>query len=105
VELILKNVPDPEKLTVASIDPVYWYFATYSAFQFGKEPWKKWRNRIAGVLVQSQDAKGCAAGSFQPSGRWEKFGGRMFFTALNTLSAELMFRYLRAMEILKYEGK
>ena len=98
IELILKNMPDKK-----NIDPVYWYLATYATFMSGEGPWKKWRKQVGDVLIQCQDAKGCAAGSFQPSGRWEKFGGRMFFTALNTLSAELAFRYLRAQEMLKYE--
>ncbi len=89
--------------SAAKVDPLYWYLGFYSVFQYGRKPWQNWRPKMIEALVDNQQGKGCAAGSWKPCGRWEKFGGRMFFTTLNTLTAEIAFRYLRAQEILKYE--
>ena len=105
IEIIEKNLPQWDKPEMLSVDPLYWYFATYATFDYGGERWHKLYEKMIEVLSQGQENKGCADGSWKPVGRWGELGGRMFNTALNALTAEIIFRYLRGKEMLKYEGK
>jgi prenyltransferase beta subunit len=95
VAILLNNLPEWDKPQGRSIDPVYWYFATYSLFIYGGEEWKKWCIKTIEVLEKNQEKDGCATGSWAPSGRWSKFGGRLFFTAIAALTAEIQCRYFR----------
>jgi hypothetical protein len=105
IEIIEKNLPQWDKPEMLSVDPLYWYFATYATFDYGGERWHKLYEKMIEVLSQGQENKGCVDGSWKPVGRWGELGGCMFNTALNALTAEIIFRYLRGKEMLKYEGK
>jgi hypothetical protein len=105
IEIIEKNLPQWDKPEMLSVDPVYWYFATYAIFYYGGGNWDKWYEKMIETISEGQENKGCVDGSWKPVGRWGEWGGRMFNTALNVLTAEIIFRYLRGQEMLKYEGK
>ncbi len=92
VEVLSKNPPAWDK----GQGPVYWYFGTYAMFQFGGKNWSKWHEALLKVLSKHQEQEGCAAGSWQPVGPREKTLGRIGCTALNTLTAEIYYRYARA---------
>jgi hypothetical protein len=101
-DFVMSYLPRWQPGTTKGVDPLYWYLGTYSVFHQGGKHWQNWQPLITQALLPNQEKKGCAAGSWKPVG---KFTGRVFSTALNTLSAEIAFRYLRALEMLKYEGK
>lgn len=68
----------------------YWYYGTLALYQYGGEPWAKWNERVRDLLVGEQEADG----SWDPKGPWGPYGGRIYSTALATLSLEVYYRYL-----------
>jgi hypothetical protein len=93
--VIEKSLPQWDKHEMRNVDPVFWYFATYSVWQFGGEPWERWISKIIEVLSENQEQKGCATGSWSPDGRWQEFGGRVFSTALNLMTSGIVWVYAR----------
>ena len=69
-----------------------WYNATMSMYQVGGEDWTKWNESLKKTLLQHQEKKGCSRGSW---GHGQYQGGRVYWTALNTLSLEVYYRYPR----------
>lgn len=68
----------------------YWYYGTLALYQYGGEPWQQWNERVRDLLVSEQEADG----SWDPRGPWGAYGGRIYSTALATLSLEVYYRYL-----------
>ena len=77
----------PPKWEPGHVDAVYWYFGTYAMYQMGGAHWTNW-SRALGTLLEHQRRDGNAAGSWDPVGVWDVTGGRVFVTALDTLSLE-----------------
>ena len=77
----------PPKWAPGHVDAVYWYFGTYAMYQMGGAHWTNW-SRALGTLLEHQRRDGNAAGSWDPVGVWDVTGGRVFVTALDTLSLE-----------------
>ncbi len=80
------------------IDFYYWYYAALGLFQYyGEESkaWKTWGGAMEQALCDNQrKAKdGCVHGSWDPIDRWGFEGGRVYATAINTLSLEVWYRY------------
>ena len=76
--------------------PVYWYFATYSLFQCGGKKWSKWHDPLKNAIINNQRMGGCSDGSWNPVGPEAGRLGRVGVTALNTLTMEIYYRYMRA---------
>lgn len=76
------------------IDSVYWYFGTYAMFQMGGDHWDAWNGALS-TLVEHQRQDGNSAGSWDPLGVWDQAGGRVFVTALNTLSLQASHRFAK----------
>ncbi len=91
---LLKQPPkwDPD---AGTIDQYYWYFGTYAMYQVGGKHWRAWSKRMEPAVVGSQLTAGNAAGSWDPVGVWGESGGRVYSTALMTLSLEAYYRYAR----------
>ncbi|MEO6598218.1 MAG: prenyltransferase/squalene oxidase repeat-containing protein [Planctomycetota bacterium] len=77
----------PPRWEPGHIDAVYWFFGTYAMLQMGSAHWHTW-NGALGTLLDHQAAEGNAAGSWDAIGVWDEAGGRVFVTALYTLSLE-----------------
>jgi hypothetical protein len=76
----------------------HWYFATMALFQADGPDgpmWKKWNEPLKTALVPSQQTAkdGCAGGSWAPVSRWADPGGRIWSTAINSLTLEIYYRY------------
>jgi WD40 repeat protein len=71
-----------------------WYYATLALFQHQGEAWKAWNEHIKDVLVGAQYSEGPARGSWPVADRWSRIGGRIYQTAICTLSLEVYYRYL-----------
>jgi hypothetical protein len=62
---------------------------------FGGPKWDEWNLRMRDVLVRSQEQRGHAAGSWDPSGdRWGDYGGRIYMTSLAVCTLEVYYRHL-----------
>jgi hypothetical protein len=73
----------------------YWYYATLAMYQMGGSEWEKWNDAIRDMLVSAQCAKGHREGSWDPDCYWARsYAGRIYSTALMTLTLEVYYRYL-----------
>jgi len=79
----------------STIDPTYWYFGTYFAFQFGGSTWQEWQRPLSDILLSHQRHGGCEDGSYDPLGAWGRTGGRVASTALCLLAHEVYYRFAR----------
>ena len=81
------------------IDFYAWYYSSLALFQFDGPAgpcWKKWSQPAKDTLVLQQKLakSGCENGSWDPSvDRWGSEGGRVYATAINTLTLEIYYRY------------
>jgi hypothetical protein len=81
------------------VDFYYWYYASLALFQAdGPEGplWRKWNEPMKKALVPNQKLakSGCENGSWDPAAdRWGSEGGRVYATAINTLTLEVYYRY------------
>ena len=72
----------------------YWYYATLALHQTGGDKWDSWHSKLRDRLVDLQRKDGYDAGSWDPNGIWSGYGGRVYSTAMATLSLEIYYRYL-----------
>jgi len=81
-----------------SIDHYYWYYATYALFQMGGRHWTDWQKKLNGAVVKQQrtdKSKKNLYGSWDPVGAWGEDGGRVYSTAILTLTLEAFYRYTK----------
>jgi hypothetical protein len=90
-EYLLAHGPDREPFNL-----YYWYYGTLAMYQHGGEPWTRWNALVRDDLVKRQRTTGHRAGSWDvDSDKYGKLGGRIYSTALATLTLEVYYRYLR----------
>ena len=71
----------------------YWYYGTYAMYQMGGKHWRAWQKSLKHAVVDTQRKDGDYKGSWDPIGPWGYSGGRVYSTAIMTLSLEVYFRY------------
>jgi hypothetical protein len=71
----------------------HWYYATLAMFQQQGDEWDRWNRQLSPILVEHQRKEGTAAGSWDPQDEWSRLGGRLYQTAVCTLSLEVYYRY------------
>jgi hypothetical protein len=71
----------------------YWYYATLALFQHQGEAWKTWNGQLVPELLAHQHRQGPAAGSWDTTDSFSRLGGRVYQTAVCTLSLEVYYRY------------
>lgn len=74
------------------VDFLYGYFGSYALFHFGGEPWKRWRSEVRPELKKRARQGGCADGAWDPIGAQCPLGGRVYATAINSLTLGLFDR-------------
>ena len=72
----------------------YWYYGTLAMYQYGGKPWEQWNAAVRDPLIAEQVTDGEHAGSWDPHGPWGRYGGRLYSTALATLTLEVYYRLL-----------
>jgi len=87
---VVSEVPDWRR----DANTYLWYYSTLALFQHQGEVWTRWNEALTGELLAQQRDDGLAAGSWDPADRWSRIGGRVYQTALCTLSLEVYYRYL-----------
>jgi hypothetical protein len=88
---------NPNDATNGRINFYYWYYATLALHQTGGEKWETWHPKLRDRLVELQQNAGKDSGSWDPNGLWCGYGGRVYSTAMATLSLEIYYRYLPVM--------
>ena len=92
------EVPGRGKLRVqiGTLSLYQWWYGTLAEFQAGGDGWSAWSSHARAALVGHQRPSGCARGSWDPVGTYERdTGGRVFATALAVLILEEPYRHLR----------
>ncbi|MBI3099676.1 MAG: terpene cyclase/mutase family protein [Planctomycetes bacterium] len=85
------------------IDFYYWYYGSLALYQYdgpNGQYWTTWNKAMINALVPNQRTPkdNCADGSWDSDtkngiGRWAFEGGRVYTTAINTLTLEIYYRY------------
>ena len=83
---------DPPDVRNANL--YYWYYASLSMLHMRNKLWKDWNVLTRESLIRTQQLDGPAAGSWEIDRQWGSRGGRVFQTALATLTLEIYYRYL-----------
>jgi hypothetical protein len=103
-KLMIKDLPKYDKAK-KTVDFYYWYYGSLALNQFdGPESprankggyWKEWEAALKKALLDNQvnNPKLCADGSWDGDDRWGvDGGGRVYSTAINTLTFEVYYRY------------
>jgi hypothetical protein len=90
-EYLLDHGPDQGPFNL-----YYLYYGTLAMYQHGGDPWYRWNALSRDLIVKRQHTQGHKAGSWDPDeSEWGKYGGRIYTTALATLSLEVYYRFLR----------
>ncbi|MGQ9576235.1 MAG: hypothetical protein ACUVUC_13045 [Thermoguttaceae bacterium] len=71
----------------------YWYYATLGLYPMQGEHWTRWSTALQKTLINTQRKEGPLAGSWDPTGRWDGYGGRVYTTALGALCLETYYRF------------
>lgn len=89
VQYLLNHMP-----RLSELNMYYWYYGTLAMYQYGGQPWENWNNVVRDTLIQQQRTDGKFAGSWDPNGPWGRYGGRLYSTAISTLTLEVYYRLL-----------
>ena len=77
------------KVQIGDLSELQWWFGTLAMFQRGGEDWIAWFAAARSALLGHQRKDGCARGSWDPEGEYERaVGGRVMSTALGVLILE-----------------
>ena len=72
----------------------YWYYATLGMYQLQGAHWQRWNDAMRDAVVGRQVKEGPLAGSWDTNALWGGYGGRVYTTALATLTLEVYYRFL-----------
>lgn len=86
---INSDLPDEKQVNL-----YYWYYGTLAMYQAGGSGWERWNKALKRSLLALQNRDGEDAGSWPANGTWGGYGGRVYSTAIATLSLEVYYRYL-----------
>jgi hypothetical protein len=78
----------------AAVNMYFVYYATQVMHHLGGEAWDDWNYRVRDILVDAQETKGHAAGSWTPRVGHDESGGRLYMTALAICTLEVYYRHL-----------
>lgn len=79
-----------------SIDGIYYnYYATQVLYHMKMPQWERWNQMVRDHLVAEQEVDGHEAGSWHfGRNHFNEVGGRLYCTAMATLTLEVYYRYL-----------
>ena len=85
---LLGAAPPTWSLDPPGSDMYYWYYGSQACHQLGGKHWKQWDRALLEAALDHQHTDGHRAGSWDPVGPWGFAGGRVYATAMMTLSLE-----------------
>ncbi|MEJ7595582.1 MAG: prenyltransferase/squalene oxidase repeat-containing protein [Planctomycetaceae bacterium] len=89
IAYLMRNPP-----RLSDMNFYYWYYGTLAMYQHGGKPWQDWNSSVRDMLVELQVQSGPMSGTWDPKDEWGRYGGRLYSTALATLSLEVYYRLL-----------
>ncbi|MDA1214464.1 MAG: terpene cyclase/mutase family protein, partial [Planctomycetota bacterium] len=91
---IREGVAYLSKMGPASENIYYDYYATQVLHHYGGDEWKRWNTTMRDHLVDTQIRRGHGRGSWDPRDPHSSSGGRLYMTALATMTLEVYYRHL-----------
>ncbi len=86
----------PMQVQVGNLSLYQWWYGTTASFERGGAAWTNWWSALKPALLEHQRKDGCAKGSWNPEGTYERqTGGRVMATALAVLMLESPYRLAR----------
>jgi hypothetical protein len=70
-----------------------WYYQTYALRMAGGNAWKTFGPDLEKALIATQETEGHALGSWDPVIGWSRSAGRIYATAMATLTLEVYYRH------------
>ena len=89
IAYLMRNPP-----RLSDMNFYYWYYGTLAMYQHGGKPWQDWNASVRDMLVELQVQSGPMSGTWDPNDEWGRYGGRLYSTALATLTLEVYYRLL-----------
>jgi hypothetical protein len=83
-DYLLQNLPGE-----GQPDLYYWYYGTLALYRVQGQSWPAWNRVVQKRILNLQERNG----SWPPDDRWGSHGGRVFTTAMATLTLEVYYRY------------
>jgi hypothetical protein len=93
-EYLLADPPEASHSRRKPMNFYYWYYATLALYQRQDALWDDWNRGLQAALLATQHRNGELAGSWAPDTEWGPHGGRVYSTAMATLSLEVYYRFL-----------
>jgi hypothetical protein len=88
-DLILKDVPEFDNQSL-SVNYYYWFHGAKALILSKSAKKGDWIKALKYILVSNQSKKGCKAGSWDSVCEWSIVGGRIYGTAMNALTLEMI---------------
>ncbi len=84
------------RVQTGNLSMYQWWYGTLASAQEGGSMWSAWYGKLKTALGGHQETSGCARGSWEPLGTYERqTGGRVFATALGALMLEEPYAHRR----------
>lgn len=93
VRILLREPPrwhEQKGRALSKINFYYWYHGTRALWHCGGKDWIAWSQALRSALLPAQRREGDEAGSWDPIGEWGIAGGRVYATALATLTLQVL---------------
>ncbi len=89
-DLLLATLPvwEPPRL-----DFTYWYLGTLAMYQVSWKHFDHWREAILDAVIETQETEGDEKGSWAPKDAWGDEGGRVYSTAVLTMTLNAATRH------------
>lgn len=90
IGLLVRNPPG-----LSRTNYYYWYYGSLAMCLSGDDAWSRWNQVLRDTLIETQVAAAPFAGSWDPNGPWGRYGGRLYSTALATLTLQVYYRSVK----------
>lgn len=111
IQILLDELPDLQRFQDPHGDGLhseyYWYYGSLALFHVGGNAWNQWNHALRNTILEYQERPTTPKGKRKHSygswpafgrgwGKWGRTGGRVYSTAINTLTLEVYYRYVPA---------
>ena len=94
-DYLLKFEPGKGKNDLFRRDDFYaWYYTALALMQLQNTAWSTWNKQMQKRLLAIQRKDGTLRGSWDPKTKHSRLGGRVYSTAIATLTLQVYYRYL-----------
>jgi len=94
-DYLLKFEPGKGRNDLLKRDDFYtWYYTALILMQLQGDAWNTWNAQMKTRLLETQERQGVLKGSWDPNTKHAWLGGRVYSTAMATMTLQVYYRYL-----------